>query len=314
VSDGGRHEDSTEPTFAPAGHVEFAPDTEMPADAALFEPDTAPPASPSDPQPDGVPGAWEAAVVQPAAFSVAEAAPPSPPQPPGGSTAPLWPQGPPEGGGDPAGPRDNGWLVVTAVLVAVFVALVVGFTALWDATREDQPEARIEGTPLDRPNGDVTTTTPASDAPATTGGTTPTTAVAEWVTVTGPSFTAAFPAQPQSEVSGPAQRWVATADGATYTLLVSSFPAGDEGFLDLGLVGGATDALPSGTPQPSGEFSPYDGGGRAFRFSATAPDGSTYEGRAIVVGGQRYVLTVSTASGTPASSDVERFLGGLQPG
>ena len=321
MSDVGRHDERHEPTFAPTTPVEFAP---QPPRDDLFEPggfETPGEPAAFEPSPDPIPAAQPS---PPPPFSVQEA----------DSQSPLW-TGPPVDLTDPGGPRDNGWLVVTAVLVAVFVAIVVGFTALWDARTNDPANAQVDDAALTRP-GDVDstiidgaeatvpettvpettvpettvpeTTVPQTTTPQTTATTPPPVA---WVTTVGPTFQSAFPSEPRvADLPNETRGWTATdANGVRYALRVNGFPAGDEGFTRLGLVGGASEALPPGTPQPTGEVTQSQGGW-AFRFD-TEFGGTNFAGRSLIVDGRRYVMTVASDDGPPNPADVERFLTGL---
>ena len=174
--------------FSPASSVEFTPDVEQ---SDLPEPPAGSPMTPGEheePPPVSKPlfenggfapggfGADEgdgesgfAANGRAAAWSFAARETVEGPSGPAGrapfSTAevhqdsPLWSTRPNDAGDLRGGARENGWMVATAVLVSIFVAVTVGYTVLSDSGSSNQ--ARVEEAPLTRPDlviGGETTT------------------------------------------------------------------------------------------------------------------------------------------------------------
>ena len=224
---------------------------------------------------------------------------------------------------EPSRVRGGGWLQGVAVLLAVFVAVVAGMTALWnsssptlesaDVTVDDlvSPTVADEAFPSVLP----TTTEVASPSvvpPATV------TVPSEWVTVDDPTlgFVALLPSDPDvAGLGGEGQRVTSPGPfGSSLVIVVQPFPSGEAAFNDLGLVAGATEAV-LGQPH-QGEFTDLIGGTRIYDFTGQLGD-LVVRGRTLLLDDRRVVLVQEVPASAAAEPDAvaafERMLDGFQP-
>lgn len=321
-------DDATPPSFTPAPPVDFRPDDpghrlEPPGG---FRPD--PPGHrlppPTDPvaaaEPGGLPGG-------PPAGLFGRDPSPRGRNGAGGEEPSLWGgSGPPPDrlDDDPGG---GSWVPVTVVLMVVFIAVAIGFTALTEPGADDDLEPSLDGARLDRvedlgpgsgssaPTTTATTAAPPTTAPATTQAPAP----ARWEPFAAPdgAFRATLPAPVREVPSGrPGVReYRAEADGVAYVIRAEPFVVtGPEAA--GAAVAAASEVLPAGTSPVGPPPAAFPGNVWAYEFrSAGGP--STVVGQVLLVGGRRFVLgaTVETAkSQDPAFLEaLVRFRGGFVP-
>jgi hypothetical protein len=237
---------------------------------------------------------------------------------------PLWSTRPNDSPDLRAGARENGWMVVTAVLVAIFVAVTVGYTVLSESGSTTL--ARVDEAPLTRPDaGDGTVSVPSTTeldvAPSTTEAPAPATTapVGEWGAIIAEdrSFKAELPGTPtvlSANLGGkPAVSYTVESGSSTFRILTGSLAASTDAEIDVALEAAASSSV-DGAAVDGAEVTAYPGGVRVLDFRAQQDD-RTVLGRALAANGHRYVLTLTVPTAEAESpevlADLVRFRNGF---
>jgi hypothetical protein len=317
-------------TFAPAEPLRIGPDPRpmssgpgdwrpqivapsddpLPAPAKLFEPGDV------DPGPDASPGA------EPTTFSLSEVT----------HVDPLWARDGGTGDEPDQQASEHGWILATVVLVAIFVAVAVGYTVLATPKTNNDPTPQfstslVPASATSTTAATTATTTTAATAPTTTAvagqatGSTPTGQPAAWQSFApaAGTFHSVLPGNPGS---GPfpalaGSTVYSTQDlGAQFAIVDAPMTATDPAAVKAAMSQAAASVLPVGVAPPTGEPIAYPGGLWVLDFQAPyGPD--TIVGRVVAANGRRFVLTMTVPTARLTEGAVVdallRFRSGFSP-